>query len=639
MKVKTLQVVWHEKEPVFSLDYHPSGLLVTGGADKELKLWRLENDQEGEAFVQFLSSLGGYHVQAINAVRFSPSGSMLASAGDGGELMLWRQVEGGSKAKDGAPGSEMTWKAAATLRGHHMNVQDVAWSPDGAFLVSGSVDNTVTIWDVATGKPLETLQDHQHYVQGVAWDPGNRLVASQSGDRTARVYSIGPSLRPFMEVETGGKKAKAVAREPHLTCTATIFKAEVPEVADASSSNAAQGVAGGKATGAGAPAGEGAEGAAGGMDDGTAAGAKSGGPGKKAKSRQVLFHDETMPSFFRRLAWSPDGSFLVIPAGLYKRAADLPATNVTYIFSRKDFSRPLVILPGPGDGTVAVRFCPVFFRRTSNEGGDTPAKKGSRPENACTAFQQLPYRIVFAVASMRSVFIYDTHSSQPVAVIGGLHFTAITDLAWSKNGRFLTVSSTDGYCSVVSFEEGELGTPLPWQELPQTVQDILRVQSEGPPRAPTKDAVKDKETSLAGGKESASSDKAATTPTGRPGTGEDAADGGLAPPTERIAEADGGGKAEAKDKPKARRVVPVSVTGDAAATAGNLTNAFSESNAEPLEQEVFARQLPLASEDSEKKQVEASVTNGAAADEAVQAQEGMEPAAKVPRVASGDEVI
>lgn len=28
-----------------------------------------------------------------------------------------------------------------------------------------------------------------------------------------------------------------------------------------------------------------------------------------------LFHDETLPSFFRRLAWSPDGSFLLVPAG------------------------------------------------------------------------------------------------------------------------------------------------------------------------------------------------------------------------------------------------------------------------------------------------------------------------------------
>ena len=42
MKVKVLQIVWHNKEPVFSLDFHPSGLLATGGADSEIKVESLQ---------------------------------------------------------------------------------------------------------------------------------------------------------------------------------------------------------------------------------------------------------------------------------------------------------------------------------------------------------------------------------------------------------------------------------------------------------------------------------------------------------------------------------------------------------------------------------------------------------------------
>ena len=41
MKAKTLQIVWHGKEPVFSLDFHPSGILATGGADKDIKVVQL----------------------------------------------------------------------------------------------------------------------------------------------------------------------------------------------------------------------------------------------------------------------------------------------------------------------------------------------------------------------------------------------------------------------------------------------------------------------------------------------------------------------------------------------------------------------------------------------------------------------
>ena len=33
-----LQIVWHGKEPVYSLDFHPDGTLATAGADKEIKV-------------------------------------------------------------------------------------------------------------------------------------------------------------------------------------------------------------------------------------------------------------------------------------------------------------------------------------------------------------------------------------------------------------------------------------------------------------------------------------------------------------------------------------------------------------------------------------------------------------------------
>ena len=38
MKAKTIHIVWHNTEPVWSLDFHPSGLLATGGGDKEIKV-------------------------------------------------------------------------------------------------------------------------------------------------------------------------------------------------------------------------------------------------------------------------------------------------------------------------------------------------------------------------------------------------------------------------------------------------------------------------------------------------------------------------------------------------------------------------------------------------------------------------
>jgi len=42
MKAKTLQVVWHSGLPVFGIDMNRSGLVVTGGGDKDVKVKKKE---------------------------------------------------------------------------------------------------------------------------------------------------------------------------------------------------------------------------------------------------------------------------------------------------------------------------------------------------------------------------------------------------------------------------------------------------------------------------------------------------------------------------------------------------------------------------------------------------------------------
>lgn len=69
----------------------------------------------------------------------------------------------------------------------------------------------------------------------------------------------------------------------------------------------------------------------------------------------------------------------------------------------------------------------------------------------------LPYRSVFAVLTQDSVLIYDTHHDRPLVIARGLHYAGLTDCTWSVDGRQLIVSSSDGYLSILSFDEGEFG--------------------------------------------------------------------------------------------------------------------------------------------------------------------------------------
>ena len=46
-------------------------------------------------------------------------------------------------------------------------------------------------------------------------------------------------------------------------------------------------------------------------------------------------------------------------------------------------------------------------------------------------FFKLPYRVVFAVATFNSLYVYDTESVAPILIHAGLHYAAITDISWS----------------------------------------------------------------------------------------------------------------------------------------------------------------------------------------------------------------
>jgi chromatin assembly factor 1 subunit B len=42
----------------------------------------------------------------------------------------------------------------------------------------------------------------------------------------------------------------------------------------------------------------------------------------------------------------------------------------------------------------------------------------------------LPYRIVYAVATQDSVYVYDTQQTKPLCIVSNLHFATFTDLTW-----------------------------------------------------------------------------------------------------------------------------------------------------------------------------------------------------------------
>ena len=61
--------------------------------------------------------------------------------------------------------------------------------------------------------------------------------------------------------------------------------------------------------------------------------------------------------------------------------------------------------------------------------------------------------------------MYDTEVASPVAVILNAHYAAVTCATWSADGRTLVLSSKDGFCSFVRFDEGEFGEEVEMPKL------------------------------------------------------------------------------------------------------------------------------------------------------------------------------
>jgi hypothetical protein len=164
--------------PVAAVAFSPDNKLLAAGSYGQVTVW---DRAAGKPVVVLHNVLG-----AVNDVRFSPDGKILAVAGGQpsakGDLRLYQVSD---------------WKLLGVLRGHDDVVFSISFSPDGAQLASASFDHTLGLWDVAQLNLVKSYKSHSDFVYAIAFAPDGKHVFSASKDRTVQLTELATGKSVF----------------------------------------------------------------------------------------------------------------------------------------------------------------------------------------------------------------------------------------------------------------------------------------------------------------------------------------------------------------------------------------------------------------------------------------------------------
>jgi WD40 repeat protein len=202
------------KAPSTSITFSLDGEYLCLGQGPSISLWNISGDQiwqqpNAHSYDGF-GDIGTF-------VKFSPTGSTIASGSRDGSLKLWDANNGnlirifqknGEIQKASAFSADGRFLATGDIKGvvkiwdttsetppkkmksERKVVNAIVFSPDGKFLVSAGSDGDIKFWGVDGGKLLKTFKGHNNIINSLAFSFDGHLLASGSDDRSIKIWDV-----------------------------------------------------------------------------------------------------------------------------------------------------------------------------------------------------------------------------------------------------------------------------------------------------------------------------------------------------------------------------------------------------------------------------------------------------------------
>ncbi|KAK4726194.1 hypothetical protein R3W88_031111 [Solanum pinnatisectum] len=184
--------------PLLDVAWRNNDSFATSSADNMIYVCKVGENKPVKTF--------SGHQNEINAIKWDPSGSLLASCFDDTTVKMWSMKQDG---------------CLHDFREHSKEIHTIKWSPTGAgtsnlnqqlLLASASFDSTVKLWDVDQGRLLHSLNGHKEPVYSIAFSLNGEYMAMKEA-KIVRTYNGDGTICEVCWNKEGNKVAACFANK------------------------------------------------------------------------------------------------------------------------------------------------------------------------------------------------------------------------------------------------------------------------------------------------------------------------------------------------------------------------------------------------------------------------------------------